>query len=106
MESEKTGCEIAFRRAKIEALKGYRDELKIKLKTLQQLYYSMNMSNKFNENSYENKMLQRQIRILKFDLDTTKEIIVNEKQNLKEYIKEKNNFYNTIRSKRNKAKGS
>lgn len=59
MMSEKTGCEIAFRRAKIEVLKSYRDELKIKLEALRQLYYSMNQSNKFNEKSYENKMLQR-----------------------------------------------
>ena len=38
MSSEKTGCEIAFRRARINALRGYRDELKIKLKALNQLY--------------------------------------------------------------------
>lgn len=59
MAGEKTGCEIALRRAKINALRGYRDELKIQLKTLKQLYYSMNQSNSFNEKSYENRMLQR-----------------------------------------------
>ena len=57
MMSEKTGCEIAFKRAKIEALRAYRDELKIQYKTLKQLYHSMNMSYRFNENSYVNKML-------------------------------------------------
>ena len=49
MTSEKTGCEIALRRAKINALRGYRDELKIRLSALNQYYHSMNMSNRFNE---------------------------------------------------------
>ena len=61
MKGEKTGCEIALRRAKIAALRGYRDELKIRLSALNQYYHSMNMSHRFNEKSYENKMLQRQI---------------------------------------------
>lgn len=42
MKGEKTGCEIAFRRAHINALRGYRDELKIKINALNQLYYAMN----------------------------------------------------------------
>ena len=58
MCSEKTGSEIACRRANIDALRSYRDELKIALKALNQLYYSMNKSKKFNEKSYENRMLQ------------------------------------------------
>ena len=44
MASEKTGCEIAFRRAKINALRYFRDELIITLKAYNQLYYSMNQS--------------------------------------------------------------
>ena len=78
MKGEKTGCEIALRRAKINALRGYRDELKTKLAALNQLYYSMNTSKRFNEKSYENKMLQRQIRQINFDLATTKEMIASE----------------------------
>lgn len=34
MKSEKTGCEIAFRRAKIHAMQDYKNELKIKLSAL------------------------------------------------------------------------
>lgn len=100
MMSEKTGCEIALRRAKIYALREYRDELKLKRQALSQLYYSMNQSNKFNEKSYENKMLQRQIRLLDFDLITTKEIIATEQQNLKDYLKKKDDFYNKTRFRR------
>jgi hypothetical protein len=106
MCGEKTGCEIAFRRAKINALKVYRDELKVSLKTLNQLYYTMNKSNKFNEKSYENKMLQRQINRISFDLTTIKETINDERKSLKEYLEEKEKFYVKIRSLRAKGKNN
>ena len=100
MKGQKTGCEIAFRRARIDALRGYRDELKIRLSTLNQLYHSMNISYRFNEKSYENKMLQRQIRQISFDLDTAKEMIATEQESLRAYIKEKDNFYTKTRIRR------
>ena len=103
MASEKTGCEIALKRAEIDALRKYRDELKVSLKTLNQLYYSMNQSKRFNEKSYENRMLQRQIRQITFDLTTTKEMIANEEQNLRAYIKSKDVFYIQTRKRRQKA---
>ena len=103
MCSEKTGCEIALRRAKINALKDYRNEVKVRLSALNQLYYSMNRSKYFNKKSYENKMLQRQIRLTNFDLDTVKEMIVSEQQSLKSYIDEKEKFYNKTRLRRKKA---
>lgn len=103
MKGEKTGCEIALRRAKIAALRGYRDELKIRLSALNQYYHSMNMSHRFNEKSYENKMLQRQIRQIKFDLDTTKEMIATEELSLRTYIKSKDVFYTQTRKRRQKA---
>lgn len=100
MKSEKTGCEIAFRRAKIHAMQDYKNELKIKLSALNQLYYSMKHSTHFNEKSYENKMLQRQIRLINLDLDTAKEIIANEQKSLKEYIDAKDSFYKNTRARR------
>ena len=103
MKGEKTGCEIALRRAKINALRGYRDELKTKLAALNQLYYSMNTSKRFNEKSYENRMLQRQIRQITFDLDTTKEMIAMEEVGLRAYIKSKDVFYIQTRKRRQKA---
>lgn len=100
MSSEKTGCEIAFRRARISALRGYRDELKTKLKALNQLFYSMNRSYRFNEKSYENVMLQRQIRMINFDLATTKEMIATEEQSLRQYLSDKDEFYTKTRIRR------
>ena len=104
MMSEKTGCEIAYRRAKIESFKYYRNTLKQQLKALNQLYYSMNQSQKFNPKSYENRMLQRQIQMIKLDLDTVNEMLVGERQKLKTYIDEKDKFYNQIRKMRKQVK--
>lgn len=103
MANEKTGCEIAFRRARIKLYRHYRDTCKTKLNALNQLYYSMNTSKRFNPKSYENRMLQRQIHMTEFDLDTAKEMIAGEEQSLREYITEKDNFYKKIRANREKA---
>ena len=98
MISERTGCEIAYRRARIEHLRMVREaELKPALQALKQLYYSMKHSSHFNPKSYENKMLQRQIRLFEFDLATTKEIIASEQRFLKEYIQGKDKVHNRIR---------
>jgi hypothetical protein len=102
MMNEKTGCEIAFRRASIKALREKKRDLKLQLSALNQLYYSMKHSKNFNPKSYENKMLQRQIQMINFDLTTIKEILAGEEQRLIEYIKEKDKFYQHIR--RNRAK--
>lgn len=105
MESPKTGQEIAFYRAKIEYLRDLRDsDLKPRLAALKQLYYSMKHSKQFQPKSYENRMLQRQIRLIKFDLDTTNEIIAVEQQRLKRYIGEKDKFYHSIRRQRSGQK--
>ena len=107
MMNEKTGCEIAFKRAKIDCLRFKRDcELKPMLKALKQAYYSMNQSKQFNPKSYENKMLQRQIRQIEFDLDTIRDMLNTEEQNLREYIQEKDKFYKRIRHNREKAKNN
>ena len=101
MMSEKTGCEIANRRAEIMVLKGYvKNELKPRLRALKQLYYSMNRSKYFNEKSYENKMLQSQIRVIKNELDTTNEIIAELEYDLSRYLNEKDEFYKKIRRHR------
>lgn len=101
MMSEKTGMEIAYRRATIDYLKYVRDmELKPALKALNQLYYTMKHSTHFNPKSYENSKLQRHIRMYEFDLETINELIVNERKNLKDYIDKKDEFYKKTRISR------
>ena len=106
MMSEKTGMEIAYRRATIDYLKYVRDmELKPALKALKQLYYTMKHSTHFNPKSYENSKLQRHIRMYEFDLETINELIVNERKNLKDYIDKKDEFYKkTLVAKLDKQK--
>lgn len=101
MMSEKTGMEIAYRRATIDCLKYVRDmELKPAIKALKQLYYTMKHSTHFNPKSYENSKLQRHIRMYEFDLETINELIVNERKNLKDYIDKKDEFYKKTRISR------
>lgn len=101
MRSEKVGFEIAYRRAKIQKLCSARDnELKPRLAALKQLYYSMAHSSQFNPKSYENKMLQKQIRMIEFDLATIKEILAYERTSLKAYITLKDELYQKLRANR------
>ena len=102
--SEKTGWEIALRRAEIEALRSYKKELKIGLAALNQLYYSMKHSKNFNSKSYEAKMLFRQINQKTEDIDTIKEIIEERKQELTKLIDYKDTFYQITRKHRENMK--
>ena len=98
MMSEKTGMEIAYRRAAIDYFKYVRDmELKPALKALKQLYYTMKHSTHFNPKSYENSKLQRHIRMYEFDLETINELIADERKSLKDYIDKKDEFYKKTR---------
>ena len=108
MMNEKTGLEIARRRAEIKGYKAYKYKLKNKLQALNQLYYSMKHSKKFNPKSYENIMLQRQIQMIKIDIDAANNIINESLILLKLYIAEKEAFYKQLRKLRernNKQKG-
>lgn len=105
MMNEKTGMEIAYRRAEIKAYKAYKYKIKNKLEALNQLYYSMKHSKKFNPKSYENIMLQRQIRLCNDDLDTANNIISTAQLDLKIYIKAKDELYKQFRElRKSKAK--
>lgn len=103
MKSEKTGCTIALLRAEIKYYLHLKNNVfKPQLKALNQLYYSINKSKKFNEKSYENRMLQRQIRQQEYDLYLINEMLKDKKDYLKNYIQSKNEFYLKIRKNRNK----
>ena len=101
MVSKITGQEIAFRRAKMEMLRDQRDnDIKPRLAALKHLYGCMSHSSNFNPESYENTMLQRQIRLLEFDLTTVKEMIQYERKSLSDYIQKKDQMYNSVRRRR------
>ena len=107
MKNQKTGLQIASYRAQIDYLRHVRDNiLKPRLAALKQLYYSINKSKYFNENSYETKMLCRQIYLTNSDLDMIKEEIACTKQELNNYLSEKAKFYKRVRENRLKDKNN
>lgn len=100
MQSEKTGCEIAYRRAYINFLKGQRDELKIELQGLKRYYYSICQSKQYDKTSYASKMLLKQIKNKQEIINDLKEMILDEKTDLIEWMNKKAEFYQTIRKNR------
>ena len=105
MKSRRTGEEIAYRRAKIEVLCHIRDnEIKPALTALEHLQGCMIHSKHYNQNSYENYMLRRQIQRYKNDLTTIKEMLAEERVGLKLFLTQKDAYYKQIRERRQKAK--
>lgn len=100
MLSKKTGQEIAFRRASIEIMRYERECLKLELKGLNSLYYSIKHSQKYNPKSYEAYMLRRQIKMRENDIAQLKEDIKATKQYIDVYIKQKDDFYKKMRALR------
>jgi flagellar motility protein MotE (MotC chaperone) len=102
MKSQKTGLEIAHRRAIIQAIRHkINNELKPQLAILKETYYTMKHSSKFQPKSYENKMLQRKLKQIELDLATFKDMLNAERASLRNLINEKDEFYKKIRSGRN-----
>ena len=100
MCSEKVGCEIALRRARIELLKYYRNKLKTEFQALRQVYHEMKQSKKFNPESYEVKKLLSSMNRLQFDFEFSKETLDEERKELRAYLAQKDSFYNKLRKKR------
>ena len=98
MMSKLTGQTIAEYRATLKYLRFIRDcELQPQLKSLKQLYYSMNHSKYFNPKSYEAKMLYRQINHLTEDLKENKYLIDLTKSELKAYLTTKERDHKQLR---------
>ena len=105
MSSERVGCEIAFRRAKIQHLRTVRDaDIKPALAALKHLYGSMTHSTQFQANSYEAKTIRKHIHQITFELTTIKEMLAYEYKMLTEYIQGKDKLYKRIRAREEQDK--
>ena len=101
MESEKTGQTIAYLRAAIKYYQHLKNnEIYPKLAALKQYYYSINQSKQFDKNSYEVRMLQRQIRNYEDDLVVVRCSLAQLQKNLREFIKIKEDMYSKVRTNR------
>lgn len=104
MKSEKVGQEISYHRAIIDALKFQKKVVKTELKALHNYYYSMSHSPHFNPKSYEARMLYRQIKFHKDDIEEIDNMICEIRQFIRDYIDKKDAFYQHIRKARAKGK--
>lgn len=102
MISRRTGEEIAYRRARLELIAAAREDIKTQLGAYKQLYYSMKHSRRYNDKSYEARMLKRFIHRFEEDLATAKEVLADERASLKQYLEMKDRTYESIRAKRDK----
>ena len=100
MASEKTGMYIAGLRAIISILKYEKKEIKKEIKTLYKFHYTINRSKQYNKESYENRMLHRNIKRLEEEVELIEEEIKEINKKIINYIEEKEKFYQVIRRKR------
>ena len=105
MCNEKTGCILAGFKLLVKAYQ-YRKNyiLKPKLEMLLHLKSLFERNPNYNKDSYENKMLCKQICLLKKEIEEAKCKIETAKQERKEYIALKDSFYKKVRAKRGQNK--
>lgn len=78
--------------------------LRPQLKILYHLKSIYERDPNYNEYSYENKMLRKQIRIVEKEIEDTKEDIENIRKELKDFIDCKDSFYRKVRKHRGQNK--
>lgn len=98
MKSEKVGCEIALKRARIDYFKGQKEKSRIQLEGLYHL--KSTLSPNIDTTDYIYKRLLKEIKNLENKIAYYNDKIKIEKTNLQQYIKDKDDFYNYIRKKR------
>ena len=100
MMSERTGYFIAETRANIQKLRWCRDyEIMPMLKHYRHFYDCLSHSSKFNSDSYETKMIIKELKKLEYELKTIRADIQSEREYLKEYIAMKEKMAKRIREK-------
>ena len=105
MCNEQTGCILAGFKLLVKAQQYHKNHiLKPKLEMLLHLKSLFERNPNYNKDSYENKMLCKQIFLLRKEIAEVKCRIETTKQERKEYIALKDSFYKKIREKRGQNK--
>ena len=100
MMSQKVGGYIAEARAVIAYYKYTRDTVAAELQALKHFHSVISQSKRYKKGSYENVMLLRQIENKELELEAIKEMLQTAKENLNEYLKQKEEFRNKLRTLR------
>lgn len=103
MMNEKTGLYIAETRANIKFLKHLIKESKKELKSLIDFHSLLKFNPYYDENNRETKLLIKEIKRRKKDIEENKKILKDMQFSLKEYIAQKDEFYQKIRKNRSKG---
>jgi len=100
MQSEKTGQHIAYQRAFIKCLKHNLFIIKLQKKEIKDFYNSVKDGKEFNINGFVERKLRREIYELNQEIIYFKALIEGNEKSLKDFISQKDNFYQKIRTKR------
>lgn len=104
MMAQYTGQQIAEHRAIIKMLQDIRDnELKSQLKVLKMLQTNMSQSQHYNPKSYEACMLRKTMKLRQDELNEIKLLIRQEKEDLHNFINDKDKAYKKVRAHRAEA---
>lgn len=87
--SQRVGERLAYNRASIDYLREERDKINEQIKSLKNLLSIYNQSQKTNKESYEYKMLQRQINIYIKDSKELSRAIKEIKEEDTKYVRER-----------------
>ena len=99
MKSDRTGYFIAEVRANIAKLRWCRDyEILPMVKYYKHFYDCVSHSSKFNPETYEAKMIKKELRRWESELALVRDTIQSEREYLREYIDTKEKVYQRIRS--------
>ena len=100
MISERTGLQIAEMRAQINILQNYKNrELRPGLKALIHLKGTMQISTRYNPDSYEAKRLDKEIKNKEEEIIAIQSKIDHIKEQLQEYMRLKGIMFERIRNK-------
>lgn len=97
MMNEKVGCEIALAKAAMKFYKGLIKRTRHELAGLNQLFFSINKSGRYNHDAYESIMLRKLIEHKEDDINAYKEVIGSLKYDLAVYTGTKEALYKKLR---------
>jgi len=95
-----TGEHIAMSRAYIEYLIYLRNCIVSELRGIKRLYADIAQNKNFNKESFETKTILRTIKKLEIELNTVRSDIKEERENLSNFLKSKNEFYRELEKRR------
>lgn len=100
-ESKLVGQEIALTRAAIQEIIDARDDAHQRVIALRHVYDILDQNEKVDNNSFECRMIKRQLTIQENELAALKEVLKDMRSDLNDTIKQKETLYKKLKAMRN-----